>query len=108
MVVKEFFYYVGITVIGIILYFIGNFLIGERNEGGKRMILAIVGIVSGVLGYFTISSYGDSLFHLKFPDGIFAVLGTVFLGLGVYLFVAALLASQKHIRKLFDGLLSGW
>lgn len=101
---KEFLYYIGFTAIGIILYFIGNLLMGERNEGGKRMILAIAGIISGLLGYYMARHYlGET-----FPTSCLAILGIGFLGFGVYLFSAALFASQKHVIKLFDGILRGW
>jgi hypothetical protein len=109
---KEFFYkifyFIGITIVGIIVYFMGNFLIGERNEGGKRLIVALVGIIFGALGYWMISSCGDALLHESFPDGLFAILGIVIFSFGVYLFYVAIFASQNRIKKWFDGILSGW
>jgi hypothetical protein len=109
---KEFFYrilyYIGITIVGIILYFIGNFLTRGRNEGGKRLLLAVIGIISGVLGYLMISLFGGALLHKRFPDGLIAILGIVIFGFGVCLFLVAIFASQKRIGKWFYGVLRGW
>ena len=72
------------------------------------MIVAVVGIIFGLVGYWSISSCGDALLHERFPDGLYAILGIVIFGFGVYLFLVAIFASQRHIRKWFDGILSGW
>jgi len=101
-------YYVAISIVGIILYFIGNFFFGKRNEGGKRLIVAVVGIIFGVVGYWMISSCGNALLNERFPDGLYAILGIMIFGFGVYLFLVALFASQNRINKWFDGVLSGW
>ena len=108
---KEFFYkilfYIGVTVVGIILYFIGNFFFGTRNEGGKRTIIAIIGIISGVLGFFMTKCFLENF--EKIPNVLLGVfLGMAVLGFGIYLFFAALFASQKYIVKLFDRLWGAW
>ena len=90
---EEILFYVGITAISIVVYFIGNFLFGARNEGGKRTLIAMVGISSGVLGYFMAKYYLENLVS----HWLFITIGIVLLGFGAYLFLAALFASQTYI-----------
>jgi hypothetical protein len=108
---KELFYktlfYIGVTIAGIIFYFIGNLFFGTRNENGKRTVIAIAGIISGVLGFFMTKCFLQDL--EKTSSALLGVfLGIIFLGFGVYLFFAALFASQKYIVKIFEGLLRSW
>lgn len=96
-----------IVVVGFVLYLAGNFMFGQNNSGGKRMIIFFVGVIAIGLGAIM------ALIPLKagewnewFTYCIFAfgIISAIF---GLAALLSSVCAGKETIDHLFDKITDG-
>ncbi len=93
----------GILLVAITLYFLGNFAIGKKREGGFRVIAFVTGLLCCGLGAIGLKEQlsGTASTHALL------ILCSVFILLGILLILMSLLASNSTVKKIVDGLSCG-
>lgn len=96
--------YVFIVIVGVILYRIGNLLLGRKGEGGKRLILCLAGLF--------ICAFSVCVFWLIIPAQLsqwipWSIFGLAFAIGGIALVGLSVFASNEAIRRYFSRFLDG-
>jgi len=93
---------IGVLLIAVVAYFLGNLLIGSKRDGGFRAIAFIAGTAFcflGGIGIKDIGSEGDI-----FPVIILPILLLCF---GLFSIGASLFASNQRIRGIINAMTCG-
>ena len=99
--------YLGIIILGILVFAIGNLVLGKKRNGGKRFVICLAGAFLTALGtiiIFVAVKAGDwnEPFTWCLSAGALAILP-----LGIWLTVSGISAKNEKIEKVFDSILGG-
>jgi hypothetical protein len=104
---KELFFFAIILSAGGLLYFLGNWLFGAANNGGKRLLLFIIGVLVSAMGGGVCVGFVMYEAHWTLSVVLALIFGSAFLFFGLYLINMSFFASRDGIAKLFDQVISG-
>lgn len=96
-----------VLVIGLILYFAGNYIIGQNNSGGKRLIIFFTGLLAVATGaIFTFLPIKEGELNEWFTFFILGmgIMSTLF---GITFLMASICAGKERIDKVFDKITDG-
>ncbi len=99
--------YLGILVIGALIYLIGCLAVGSRKEGGKRLVLSVAGSAVSVLAAMGILHFYPAFAAQDYPRAIAVPIAFLFLAFGVSVVAASVFGSTEIVRNLFKAVLRG-
>ena len=93
------------VLLGWLLLLVGNLVFGLKREGGKRLLVFIVGCGAAGLGIFTCRQSWPAFVSQEYPQALIIYLGIVFFGLGTAFLGASVFCSNETVRSCFENIL---
>ncbi len=89
---------IGILVIALVVYLLGNLIFGVKRKGGLRSVAFISGVVASGLGGMLVKTADKT---------IATVSGSILAVFGVYIILVAIFASNRKVEEIVEGLGNG-
>jgi hypothetical protein len=99
--------YLGIVILGILVFALGNLLLGKKKNGGKRFVIFLAGAFLTGLGAMIIlvaSKAGDWSEAFTWCLSVAGLFGLL---IGIWLVASSVKATNEKIEKVFDSILGG-
>ena len=99
--------YLGLVFFGILVFALGNLLLGKKGNRGKRFVICLAGAFLAGLGSMIIlvackaGDWSEAFTWCLSAGGLSA------LAIGVWLMVSSVKAKNEKIEKVFDSVLGG-
>jgi len=93
---------VGVILGGWLLVLLGNLVFGQKKEGGKRLLVFIVGCLAVVLATFMCAHFWPAFVSQNYPQALAFCLGGIFVAFGMAFLGASVFCSNETVRACFD------
>jgi hypothetical protein len=89
-----------VILIGTLLFYVGNVVIGKNNRGGKRLVVLVAGLIMAGIGALFVRVIYDGDFTQWYP-WVFLVFGLCAGFAGMSFIYIALLGKNKTLDEAF-------
>lgn len=96
--------YTVIIVVGALLFYVGNVVIGKKNRGGKRLVVLVAGSIMAGIGALLVRVIYDGDFTQWYP-WVFLVFGLCAGFAGISFIYIALQGKNKTLDEAFKRVL---